>query len=65
MYSASGGQVGKGEAGDKGLELPAGDYKVVVRAGVQDLTVEKVSIAPGHDAAVTIVRKSDGFVIRN
>jgi hypothetical protein len=65
VYSASGTQVGKGEAGDKGLDLPAGDYKVVVRAGDQDLTVEKVSISPGHDTAVTIVRKGDGLVIRN
>jgi hypothetical protein len=63
VYSASGSQVGKGEAGDNGLQLPAGDYKIVVRAGDQDLTVEKVSIAPGRDAAVTIARKDDGFVL--
>jgi Mg-chelatase subunit ChlD len=62
-YAASGATAGKGEAGDAGLELPAGDYKIVVRAGDQDLVVEKVSIAPGRDAAVTIVRKGDGFAL--
>ena len=63
VYAASGAVAGKGEAGDAGLELPAGDYKVVVRAGDQDLVVEKVSIAPGRDAAMTIVRKGDGFAL--
>ncbi len=63
IFSASGSQVGKGEAGDHGLELPAGDYKVVVRAGDQDLTVEKVSIAPGRDASVTIIRQGAGFAL--
>src|SRR5262245_27394884 len=61
VYAASGAAAGKGEAGDAGLELPAGDYKVVVRAGDRDLVVENVSIGPGRDAAVTIVRKGDGF----
>jgi Ca-activated chloride channel family protein len=63
VYAASGAAAGKGEAGDAGLELPAGDYKVVVHAGDQDLVVENVSIAPGRDAAVTIVRKGDGFAL--
>lgn len=65
VYTATGAAAiaGKGEAGDAGLELPAGDYKVVVRAGDRDLVVEKVSIAPGRAAAVTIVRKADGFAL--
>ena len=63
VFSVSGSQVGKGEAGDRGLELAAGDYKVVVRAGDQDLTVEKVSIAPGRDASVTIIRQGAGFAL--
>ena len=63
VFSASGTQVGKGEAGDKGLDLPAGDYKVVVRAGDEDLVLEKVSIAPARDASVTIVRQGAGFAL--
>jgi hypothetical protein len=63
VYAASGAAAGKGEAGDAGLDLPAGDYKVVVRAGDQDLVVEKMSIAPGRDGGVTIVRKGDGFAL--
>jgi Mg-chelatase subunit ChlD len=63
VYSSTGAAAGKGEAGDAGVDLPAGDYKVVVRAGDQDLIVEKVSIAPGRDAAVTIARTGDGFAL--
>lgn len=63
VYSASGAEAGRGEAGDSGVELPAGDYKVVVRAGDDQLIVDKLSIAPGRGAVVTIARKGDGFAL--
>src|SRR5262249_17950210 len=63
VYSAAGAAVGKGEAGDNGIELPAGEYKVVVRAGDEDVALDKISIAPGRDAALAIARKGDGFLL--
>jgi hypothetical protein len=63
VMSAAGTIVARGEAGDKGHELPAGEYKLVVQAGDDSLVVEHLSIAPARDAAVRIVRKGDRFVI--
>jgi Mg-chelatase subunit ChlD len=63
IISASGAIVARGEAGDKGQELPAGDYKLVVQAGDEALTIDRLSIAPARDATVRVVRNGDRFAL--
>jgi Mg-chelatase subunit ChlD len=63
VYDASGAAVAHGEAGDRGQELNAGTYRVVVQAGDDRLTIEQVSVGVGASAGVRVVRKSDGFVL--
>jgi Mg-chelatase subunit ChlD len=63
VMTAAGTIVARGEAGDKGHELPAGEYKVVVQAGDEALTIERLWIAPARDATVRVVRKGDRFAL--
>ncbi len=63
VFTASGTLAGKGEAGDTGLELPAGEYTVVVRAGDVDLVMDKVLVAVAGSATVRISRRGDGFAL--
>jgi hypothetical protein len=37
--------------------------RIVVRAGDQDVALDRVSIAPGGSAAVSIVRRANGFAL--
>ena len=63
IISASGATVAQGEAGDKGQELPPGEYKLVVQAGDEALVVDRLSIAPAIDATVRVIRKGDRFAL--
>lgn len=63
VLSASGATIGKGEAGDKGLELPPGDYRVVVDAGGEQLVIDRIAVAAGRDATVRVVRQRDRFAL--
>ena len=63
ILSASGARVGKGEAGDNGQDVPPGEYKVVVQAGDEELVIDRVTVAAGHDATVRVVRKGDRFAL--
>lgn len=63
IASASGAIVARGEAGDKGQELPAGEYKLVVQAGDETLVIDRISVAPGRDARVRVVRTGDRFAL--
>jgi hypothetical protein len=63
VYAATGAPAATGEAGDGGVELPPGDYRIVVRAGDENVVLDKVSIAAGGSAAVSIVRKDSGFTL--
>jgi hypothetical protein len=68
VFDAAGKQVATGEAvrGDAGrgaVDLPPGDYRVVVRAGSEEVVAEHVSIAPGTDATVKVVLKGDRLAI--
>ena len=63
VYDASGAVVAKGEAGDRGQELNAGTYRVVVQAGDDQLTMDKVVIDVAGSAAVRVTRKGDAFVL--
>jgi hypothetical protein len=63
VFDATGRQVASGEAGQNASELPPGEYRVVVRAGDEDLVAEHVSVTPGSDATVKVVLKGDRFAI--
>jgi Mg-chelatase subunit ChlD len=63
VISASGATVAQGEAGDKGQELPPGDYKLVVQAGDEALVLDRLSMAAANDATVRVVRKGDRFAL--
>jgi hypothetical protein len=63
VFDASGAVVARGEAGDKGQELTAGDYKVVVQAGDEQLVLERVPVAVAGNAGVRVTRKGDRFAL--
>jgi hypothetical protein len=63
VFDATGKQVATGEAGRAATELPAGDYRVVVRAANEEVVAEHVSVAPGADAVVKVVLKGDRLAI--
>jgi hypothetical protein len=62
VFDSSGQQVAKGQAGPLSEALQAGDYKVVVHAGEQELT-ENVTLKAKTDTVLKIVRKGQQFVI--
>jgi hypothetical protein len=63
VYDASGAVAAKGEAGDRGQELNAGTYRVVVQAGDDELTLEHVVIEVAGSAGLRVTRKGDAFVL--
>jgi Mg-chelatase subunit ChlD len=63
VISASGATVAQGEAGDKGQELPAGEYKLLVQAGDETLILDRLSIDVAKDATVRVLRKGDRFAL--
>lgn len=63
VFDRAGAIVARGEAGDPGQELTAGDYKVVVQAGDEQLVLDNVSIAVAGSAGVRVTRKGDRFVL--
>ncbi len=63
VRDASGRVVARGEAGDAGHDLPAGDYTVVVQAGDRELTLPHVTVSAGQTATVRVTRQGDGFAI--
>jgi hypothetical protein len=64
VFDRAGAIVARGEAGDAGQELMAGDYKVVVQAGNEELVLDNVSIAVAGGAGVRVTRNGDRFVLR-
>jgi hypothetical protein len=63
IFDASGRQVAGGEAGASAAELPAGDYKVVVNAGGEEVTSGPITVAPAVDTVLKVVIKGDRFAI--
>jgi hypothetical protein len=63
VVDASGTVVAEGEAGDPGQELPAGQYKLIVKAGDETLTLDGVAMTVGQNVGVRVVRKGDAFVV--
>jgi hypothetical protein len=64
VYDAAGKAVITGEAGSGADQLPAGDYKVVVTAGLKELVAPKVSIALGQSVTLTIAMKNGQLVLQ-
>jgi hypothetical protein len=58
VFDAAGRQVATGDTDSTSLELPPGEYKVVVRAADQDLVAEHVSIAARGAAVLRVVMNS-------
>jgi hypothetical protein len=63
VFDAAGRQVAAGEAGQNASEVPAGDYRVVVRAGDEQLAADHVTVTQGSETFVRIVLKGDRFAI--
>ncbi len=58
VYDAGGRQVADGEAGGPSAELPPGDYRVVVKAGSQEIVAPRVHVALGQSANLRILFKN-------
>jgi hypothetical protein len=63
VYDAAGNVVVSGEAGSPPEQLPAGDYKVVVKAGGQDLVAPHVTVALGQSVTLQIAMKGNRLVL--
>ena len=63
VYDAAGTVVARGEAGDRGQELNAGTYRLVVQAGDDQLAMEKLVVDVAGSSAVHVVRKAEGFAL--
>jgi hypothetical protein len=64
IYDAAGKVAAQAEAGDAPVNLPPGDYKVVVQAGGQELVAPHVRVSLGESAKVTIALKSGQLVLQ-
>ena len=63
VFDAAGKQVAAGDAGGAAVELPPGDYKVVVKAGARELIAPRVKVTLGQQAVVRIALKGDQLVL--
>jgi Ca-activated chloride channel family protein len=64
VYDAAGKAVLAGEAGIGADQLPAGDYKVVVKAGTKELVAPRVSVGLGQSVTLTIAMKNGQLVLQ-
>jgi hypothetical protein len=64
IADAAGKVVAEGEAGGSPEELAPGEYKVVVRAGSQELVAPRVRVDLGQSAKVTIAMKNGQLVLQ-
>jgi hypothetical protein len=64
VYDASGKAVLSGDAGSGSDQLPAGDYKVVIRAGTKELVAPRVAIGLGQSVTLTIAMKNGQLVLQ-
>ncbi len=63
VFDAAGRQVAAGEAGGAAAELPPGEYKVVVKAGANELIAPRVMVTLGQQTTVKIVLKGDRLAL--
>ena len=64
VYDAAGKTVLSGEAGAGSDRLPAGDYKVVVKAGAKELVAPRVSVGLGQSVMLAIAMKNGQLVLQ-
>jgi hypothetical protein len=64
VFDAAGREVARADTGSTGIELPPGDYKVVVRAADRELVAEHVTIPARGDAVIKVVVKNDRFELQ-
>jgi hypothetical protein len=63
VLDASGKQVAAGIAGGEAVELPPGQYKVIVTAGDEEVVANGVSLGMGSDVQLTIALKDGHFAL--
>jgi len=63
VFDEAGKQVTAGEAGGPPEELPAGDYRVVVKAGAKEIVAPRVHVALGQATTLKIVLKADHLAL--
>jgi hypothetical protein len=63
VFDAAGKQVAAGEAGGPADELPAGEYKVVVKAGSKELVAPRVKVTLGQQTTLKIAFKNNQLVL--
>jgi hypothetical protein len=61
VFDAAGRQVATGDSDSTAIELPAGEYKVVIRAADQELIAEHVVVATRGDSVLKVVLNSGRF----
>lgn len=61
VFDAAGRQVATGDTDSTAIELPAGEYKVVIRAADQELIAEHVVVATRGDSVLKVVLNSGRF----
>jgi hypothetical protein len=64
VYDAAGKIVLTGEAGAGTDTLPAGDYKVVVKAGAKEVIAPRVNVGLGQSVTVTITMKNGQLILQ-
>lgn len=64
VFDAAGRQVAKGDTDSASIELPPGEYKVVIRAADQELVAEHVAVATRGASVLKIVIKNDRFELQ-
>jgi hypothetical protein len=64
VYDGTGKAVVTGEAGSGSDTLPAGEYRVVVKAGAKELVAPRVSVGLGQSVTLTIAMKAGQLVLQ-
>jgi hypothetical protein len=64
VLDATGRQVARGETDAASVELPPGEYTVVVEASTGQLKADHVVIAPRSDSVLRVVIDGDRFQLR-
>jgi Ca-activated chloride channel family protein len=64
VFDSAGRQVANGDTNSMAVDLPAGEYKVVVHAADQELVAQHVTVAGRGESVLTVVVKNDRFELQ-
>ena len=64
VFDATGKVVAQGEAGAGAEQLPDGEYRVVVKAGAQELVAPRVKVVLGQTITLSITSRNDQLVVQ-